>query len=100
MRDLIASDVQIQTQKLKKRDLETSIKQNTCVAPKLPNNYQNAVPKSTPKSTEIPAWTARSHLLSSQVPLDRSRIPQGAKADATSMPKDTFGEPKLTTPAP
>ena len=42
------------------------------------------------KSAEIQAWTLRTPILLSQVPLDRSMIPQDAKVDATGMPNYTF----------
>ena len=74
-------------------------KLNCCskVARKLPSGGPEIPPKNQQKSKP---GTPRSPFLCSQVPLNRSMVPQGAKMDATSMPNDTFWAPKLITSAP
>ena len=94
MLDSGTPDIQIQTPKLLKNMTckhACQQKYSLCskmAAPKPPKNRQKSMP-----------GTPRSPFLCSQVPLKRSMVHQGAKLDATSMPNDTFWEPKLTTTA-
>ena len=79
------------------RDLETSMKKNAYVTPKLPTTLKMRS-RNPPKIDRNPSL-GPNPFLCSQVPLDRLIVPQGAKVHATGMQNDVFWLPTLTTSA-
>ena len=52
--------------------------------------------RNQPKIDKNPSLDPNVSFLEPQVPLDRPMVPQGAKVEAQSMPKDWFWAPEVT----